>query len=147
EATPEIFRKEEGVSLKFRGNFKGVRAIGWVIKEYGLAQVSLNITDIQASPLHLVFEATRMKAEELGLKVLGSELIGLIPLSCMVEAGKYYQQLLGGPDNLTKHQLIEQAVQFLGLRHLNHFDPGEKILEYVLKEKGLLDEAHFQIEG
>lgn len=113
---------------------KFVKAIGWLPEEYGIAQVSMNLTNINITPVHLAFENVCRAAEHRGARVTGSELIGLIPLKSMLESGKYILEKQKRSINLPETGIIEHAVEFLGLNNLYHFNPLEKILEYKLKE-------------
>ena len=130
--TGEIIRDEQGKPLMIPGSLKAVRGMGWFIKEFGIAQVSLNITSISIAPVHMVYEEVFRKAESRGVRVTGSEIIGLVPLKVMLDAGKYFlkkqQRSSGVPDN----ELIKIAVKSLGLDDLYPFNPQEKIIEYVL---------------
>lgn len=114
------------------GSLKCVKAIGWFIKEYGVAQISINLTNLNVTPVHVAFDECKKKAEERGLRVTGSELVGLIPLSAMLAAGKHYlrlqQRSLGIPD----HEIVKIAVKSLGLGDLKPFKPEEKIIEYAI---------------
>lgn len=124
---------ENGEPMRSQGACKGVKAIGWYIEEYGIAQISMNITDINATALHEAFEACRRSANERGMRVTGSELVGLVPLSVMLEAGRYYlaqqQRSLG----VSEEELIKIAIKSLGLNELAPFDPQHKIIEYRLR--------------
>jgi len=117
------------------GSLKACKAIGWFIDEYGIAQVSINLTDITVTPIHVAFEEASKKAAERGLRVTGSEIVGVVPLSAMLEAGKYFlrkqQRSLGIPDR----EIIKIAVKSMGLDELYPFDPDKKIIEYILEEK------------
>ncbi len=125
------------------GALKCVKAIGWFIKEYGIAQISMNLTNLNVTPVHIAFEECKKRAEARGVRVTGSELVGLIPLSAMLEAGKYYlrmqQRSLGVPDR----EIIKIAVKSLGLNDLYPFKPEEKIIEYAIaagrKRERLID--------
>jgi len=134
-------RGADGEVLRAPGRLRGVRAIGWLIEEYGCAQVSINILDFKASPLHAVFEAVREEAAELGIGLRGSEMIGLVPLEAMVEAGRFYSrgkgsegggggELLG--DGEEGQALVRSAVSALGLEAVASFPIREKIVEYAL---------------
>ncbi len=130
----KILRDEAGKKLWQPGTLQGVKAIGWYIEEYGLAQVSLNITDIQTTPLHKVFEEVADKAHVRGMRATGSELVGLIPLSAMLGAGRHFltkqQRSLG----VSEAELLKIAVKSLGLDDLAPFDPDQKIIEYRLRD-------------
>lgn len=125
-------KNADGTMQIIPGLLKSVKAIGWYIEEYGKAQVSMNLTAITATPIHLAFEAVRSKAAEKGIKVTGSELIGLIPLKSMLEAGRYFADKKNRPDELTDEKLIQIAVEAMGLDELRTFDPRERVIEYLL---------------
>lgn len=114
------------------GTLKCVKAIGWYIKEYGIAQISMNLTNISVTPVHIAFDEVCMKAEARGIRVTGSELVGLIPLKSMLDAGRYFlgkqQRSAGVPDE----ELIKIAVRSMGLSDISKFNPREKIIEYVI---------------
>ncbi len=132
--TGKIITDADGNPVYEPGALKAVKGIGWFIEEYGIAQVSLNLTNISVTPLHIAFETACQKATERGLRVTGSELVGLVPLKSMLEAGKYFlkkqQRSLGVPDE----ELIKIAIRTMGLDELSPFNPKEKIIEYVLAE-------------
>src|ERR1044071_2826335 len=124
----------EGNPVMIPGTLKAVKAIGWYIEEYGIAQVSMNLTDLGVTPLHAAFEETRRAAEARGLRVTGSELVGLVPLSAMLDAGRYFltkqQRSLG----VSEAELVKIAVRSLGLSELKPFNPEERIIEYRLRD-------------
>lgn len=120
---------EAGHPQRFPGRCPGVKAIGWYMPEYGKAQVSMNITDLDQTPVHLAFEACREEAQHLGVKVTGSELIGLAPLRVFLEAGQYY-----APYETNADRLIEATIIHLGLRELGEFERGQRILEYLIRK-------------
>jgi glutamate formiminotransferase/formiminotetrahydrofolate cyclodeaminase len=125
---------EQGNEIRIPGSLKGVKAIGWYIEEYGQAQVSINITQFRETPLHIVFEECYKSAFNRGARVTGSELVGLVPLSAMLDAGKYFlkkQRLSAG---VSDEELIHIAVKSMGLDELGPFDPKQRIIEYVLNE-------------
>ncbi|MBX5438030.1 MAG: glutamate formimidoyltransferase [Thermoflavifilum sp.] len=115
---------------------KGLRAIGWYVEEYGLAQVSMNITNVVQTPLHLAFEAVKREAADRGVSVKGSEIIGLVPLACMLAAGAHYAKQTNPQAQAasTDIALIQLAIAQMGLNHVQAFDPRQKILEYVLQQ-------------
>jgi len=117
------------------GTLKKVRAIGWYIQEYGIAQVSMNLTDLQVTPVHKAFEEVCDKANAYGVRVTGSELIGLIPLQAMLEAGIYFLRKGHHSINISENEMIKKAISYLGLDELAPFDPHKKIIEYMLEEK------------
>jgi glutamate formiminotransferase/formiminotetrahydrofolate cyclodeaminase len=128
-----ILKDATGNPVREPGKLKGVKAIGWFIEEYGIAQISMNITNIADTPLHVAFETTRNSANERGLRVTGSELVGLVPKRVMIEAGKYFlrqQRRSVGP---SEEEIIKIAVKSLGLDELGPFDPQKKIIEYMLE--------------
>lgn len=133
--TGEIVTDGSGNPLRIPGTLQKARAIGWYIEEYGIAQVSMNLTDISVTPLHAAYEEVSKKANERGISVTGSELVGLIPLQALVDAGKYFlrkqQRSINAPDGL----VIHAAVKSLGLDELRPFDPERKIIEYLIKNK------------
>ncbi len=124
-----VQRDEQGHKQRFPGRCQGVKAIGWYMPAYGKAQVSMNITDLDETPLHLAFEACREEAQQLGFEVTGSELIGLAPLRVFLEAGQYFAPYETDPD-----RLIEATITHLGLRELGGFERGQRILEDKLKK-------------
>ena len=115
------------------GSLKGVKAIGWYIAEYGFAQVSVNITDIPSSPLNKVFDEVREKAAGRGVNVTGTEIIGLVPESVLVDAGRYFAAQGGVPGDLSDEELISGAIDAMGLSQIKPFDPREKVIEYLLR--------------
>ena len=127
-----IVKNETGESVTVPGTLKYVKAIGWYIAEYGVAQISMNLTNISVTPVHIAFDEVCRKAEERGVRVTGSELVGMIPLNAMLDAGRYFlakqKRSLGVPDE----ELIRIAVRSLGLGDINPFRHEEKIIEYVL---------------
>jgi glutamate formiminotransferase/formiminotetrahydrofolate cyclodeaminase len=131
--TGPIARDKQGQPLRVPGACKGVKAIGWYIDDYGLAQVSMNITDIKATPLHEAFEACRRSAAERGLRVSGSELVGMAPLACLLDAGRYYLRRQRRSLGVPEAELIKIAVKSMGLDELRPFDPQRKIIEYRLR--------------
>lgn len=129
-----IVRDEKGKAIKVTGKFKEVKAVGWYIKDYGIAQISINFTNYKISPPHLVFDETIKEAEKIGLRVTGSELVGLIPKEAMIMAGKYYLTKQGKSPGTPEEELIKTAVLSLGLNDVAPFDPQKKIIEYQFKE-------------
>ncbi len=117
------------------GLLKSVKAIGWYIDQYGCAQVSMNLTNYNITPIHVAYEEVKKKAEFYGLKVTGSELIGLVPLKTMLDAGLYYLAKQNISINLPESEIINIAVESLGLNENRPFMPNERIIEYVIDEK------------
>jgi glutamate formiminotransferase/formiminotetrahydrofolate cyclodeaminase len=134
--TGKIIKDAEGEPEMIPGSLKAVKAIGWYIKEYGMAQISMNLTDISVTPVHIAFDEVCRKAEARGIRVTGSELVGMIPLSAMLDAGRYFLEKQHRSAGISDDELINIAVKSLGLNDINDFVPGEKIIEYVLAEKG-----------
>ncbi len=126
---------ENGVKVNKPGSLKSVKAIGWFIKEYGIAQISINLTNINITPVHIVFDEVCKKADACGIRVTGSELVGLIPLKAMLDAGKYFLQKQKRSVGVSEKELIKIEVKSLGLDELGPFKPEEKIIEYMLKNK------------
>lgn len=118
------------------GTLKAVKAIGWYIEEYGIAQVSMNLTDLRVTPIHVAFDETCRAAEARGLRVTGSELVGLIPLAAMLDAGRHYLRKQQRSLGVSERELIRIAVRSLGLADLSPFDPAQRIIEYRLRAPG-----------
>lgn len=133
--TGKIITDENGQPVRIPGKLKKVRAIGWFIEEYGIAQVSMNLTDLGETPLHVAFDAACESAETRGIRVTGSELIGLVPLQAMLDAGKYFLRKQRRSTGIADAEIIRVAVKSLGLDDLTPFDPKERIIEYVMEEK------------
>lgn len=133
--TGKIIKDEAGKTVWIPGTLKGCKAIGWFIEEYGIAQVSMNITDMNVTPLHVAFEEVCRAAAARGLRVTGTEIVGLVPKKVLVEAGKFYlekqQRSLGVPEK----ELIKIAVKSLGLNDLKPFNPKEKVIEYLMTDE------------
>jgi glutamate formiminotransferase/formiminotetrahydrofolate cyclodeaminase len=130
-----IIKDDNGQHVMEPGSLKSVKAIGWFIKEYGFAQISMNLTNISVTPVHVAFDEVCRRAEARGLRVTGSELIGLIPLKSLLDAGRYFlekqQRSTGVPDE----ELIKIAERSLGLNDIHPFSPEDKIIEYVMADK------------
>jgi len=123
---------ENGVKINKPGSLKSVKAIGWFIEEYGVAQISINLTNINVTPVHIAFDEVCKKADARGIRVTGSELVGLIPLKAMLDAGKYFLQKQQRSIGVSEKELIKIAVKSMGLDELGPFDPEKKIIEYML---------------
>lgn len=132
--TGKIAKDDKGNPITIPGTLKACKAIGWFIEEYGIAQVSINLTNISITPVHIAFEEASKKALERGMRVTGSELIGLAPLKVFTDAGKYFLQKQQRSIGVSEAELIKIAVKSLGLDDLKPFNPSEKIIEYVLQE-------------
>ena len=126
---------ENGVEVREPGLLKSVKAIGWYIEEYGIAQISMNLTNINITPLHIAFDTAVERAHARGMRVTGSELVGLTPLKCFLDAGKYFLQKQKRSVGVSEQELIKIAVKSMGLDELSPFDPKKKIIEYVLQEE------------
>ena len=125
----------EGVKVNLPGSLKCVKAIGWFIEEYGIAQISINLTNINITPVHIAFDEVCKKADARGIRVTGSELVGLIPLKAMLDAGKYFLRKQHRSVGISEKELIKIAVKSMGLDELSPFKPEEKIIEYMLQDK------------
>jgi glutamate formiminotransferase/formiminotetrahydrofolate cyclodeaminase len=123
-----------GEAVRIPGIFKGVKGIGWYIAEYGVAQVSMNITNMQVAPLHEVFEACCKSADKRGMRVTGSELVGLVPLQVMIDAGKFFLRKQERSVGVAESELIKIAIKSMGLDELAPFDPKKRIIEYMLQD-------------
>jgi glutamate formiminotransferase/formiminotetrahydrofolate cyclodeaminase len=128
----KIIRDKNGNVLKIPGKFKEVKAVGWYVADYGIAQISINFTDYKISPPHLVFDEAIKEAEQIGLRVTGSELVGLIPKEAMLMAGRHYLLKQGKTPDVTEEELIRIAILSLGLNEFEPFDEKKKIIEYQL---------------
>ena len=128
------------------GTLKGTKAIGWYIDEYGIAQVSMNITDIDATPLHVAFEEVCAKAAARGLRVTGAEIVGLVPKRVLLEAGRFYLEKQQRSLGISEEEIVKIAVKSMSLDDLKPFNPKEKVIEYMMadEKKGL---AQMTVEG
>lgn len=127
---------EMGEKVTIPGTLKSVKAIGWYIEEYGVAQISMNLTNISVTPVHAAFDEVCRKAEARGVRVTGSELVGLIPLKAILDAGKYFLAKQERSLGVSDAELIKIAVRSMGLNDIHPFNPEEKIIEFVMAEKG-----------
>lgn len=127
-----IMTNESGEQINVPGTLKSVKAIGWYIKEYGIAQISMNITNISVTPVHIAFDEVCKKADARGVRVTGSELVGLIPLKAMLDAGKYFLEKQQRSTGVSDNELIKIASRSMGLNDIHPFIPEEKIIEYVM---------------
>lgn len=130
----EIALDENGEPIRIPGKCKEVKAIGWYIEEYGVAQISANLTNYNVTPVHVFFDEVNESALSRGVRVTGSELVGLVPLSAMLEAGKYYLAKQERSVGVSEKELIEIAIKSLGLDELAPFDPNKKIIEYQMRD-------------
>jgi glutamate formiminotransferase/formiminotetrahydrofolate cyclodeaminase len=136
DAEDNIVRDADGKTVMVPGKFKHVKAVGWYIEDYGVAQISINFTNYKITPVHIVFDEAVKEAEKLGLRVTGSELVGLIPKEALLMAGRYYLEKQGKSPGLPEEEVIRTAVLSLGLNDVAPFDPDKKIIEYQFKEVG-----------
>lgn len=127
--------EENGVKVNKPGTLKSVKAIGWYIEEYSVAQISMNLTNINVTPVHIAFDEVCKKADARGIRVTGSELVGLVPLNAMLDAGKYFLKKQKRSTGVSEKELIKIAVKSMGLDELGPFKPEERIIEYMLRNK------------
>ncbi len=132
--TGKVVKDANGEPVMIPGTLKSVKAIGWYIPEYGFAQISMNLTNIGVTPVHAAFDEVCRKAEARGVRVTGAELVGLIPLKAMLDAGKYFLHKQQRSAGLSDGELIAAAVRSMGLSELKPFNPREKIIEYILED-------------
>lgn len=132
--TGAIVKDANGNPVTIPGTLKSVKAIGWFIEEYGVAQISMNLTNIRITSMHEAFDEVCKKATERGIRVTGSELVGLVPLNAMVEAGKYFLRKQKRSTGVSEKELIKIAIKSLGLDELSPFKPEERIIEYLLRD-------------
>lgn len=127
-------KDENGKTIMLPGTLKGTKAIGWFIDEYGIAQVSMNITDMAQTPLHRAFDEVSRAAAARGIRVTGTEIVGLIPKSALINAGKHYLKMQERSLGIPEKDIIKIAVKSMGLDELKPFDPAEKVIEYMLED-------------
>lgn len=133
--TGKIVTDENGNPVHIPGSLKSVKAIGWFIEEYGIAQISMNLTNINITPVHIAFDEVCSKANARGIRVTGSEIVGLIPLKSMLDAGKYFLEKQQRSSGVSESELIRIAIKSMGLDELSPFKPEERIIEYLLANK------------
>ena len=133
--TGKILKDDNGKTIWIPGTLKGCKAIGWYIEEYGIAQVSMNITDINTTPLHVAFEEVCRAAAARGLRVTGTEIVGLVPKRVLIEAGKYYLAKQERSLGISEDEIIKIAVKSLGLSDLKPFNPREKVIEFLMEDE------------
>ncbi|PYL36955.1 MAG: glutamate formimidoyltransferase [Verrucomicrobia bacterium] len=124
---------EKGEPVRIPGMLKHVKAIGWYVEEYGIAQVSMNLTNIEETPLHAAFDACNEAATKRGLRVTGSEVVGMLPKKCLVDAGKYFLRKQQWSEGASEEELIDIGIHSMGLSELKPFDPKEKIIEFKME--------------
>ncbi|MDX1939941.1 MAG: glutamate formimidoyltransferase [Saprospiraceae bacterium] len=138
--------KGTGERVRIPGALKFVKGIGWYIEEYGIAQVSMNLTNIRETPIHIAFEECCKSAERRGMRVTGSELVGMIPLQAMLDAGKYFLRKQQRSLGASEEEIIKIAVKSMGLGELTPFDPHQKIIEYKLQDKSKTPLIHLTLK-
>lgn len=150
EGDPVVGKKKvgpDGKVLWTPGSLKACKAIGWYIEEFGIAQVSINLTDISVTPLHVAFEETCKKAEARGLRVTGSELVGVVPLQAMLDAGRYFLHKQQRSTGIADEEIIKIAVKSMGLNELYPFEPKKKIIEYILEDENAHPLTNMTLRG
>ena len=130
----KVMKDENGNDIMIPGTLKGTKAIGWYIDEYGIAQVSMNITDIKTTPLHVAFDEVCRCAANRGLRVTGTEIVGLVPKSTLIEAGKYFLRKQQRSVGIHDEEIIKIAIKSMGLDDLKPFNPKEKVIEYLIED-------------
>ncbi|GHV34838.1 hypothetical protein FACS1894178_3160 [Bacteroidia bacterium] len=147
----KVLVDEKGEQLWIQGSLKGTKAIGWYIEEYGIAQVSMNITNISETPVHVAFEEVCKKADARGIRVTGCEIVGLLPKECLITAGKYFLRKQKRSIGVSEEEIMKIAIKSMGLSDLKPFNPKEKVVEYLIEAntpKRLIDMSckHFADE-
>lgn len=135
KVTGKPMKDENGKPIMIPGTLKGTKAIGWYIDEYGIAQVSMNITDISQVPLHVAFEEVCRKADARGVRVTGTEIVGLVPKRTLIDAGKYFLKKQQRSAGIPEREIIRIAIKSMGLDQLSEFDPQQKVIEYLIADK------------
>ena len=144
--TGKLLKDEKGEQIWIPGTLKGCKAIGWYIDEYGIAQVSMNITDIDTTPLHVAYEEVSRAAAARGLRVTGAEIVGLVPKRVLLEAGRFYLEKQQRSLGISEEEIVKIAVKSMSLDDLKPFNPREKVIEYLMEDRknGL---AQMSVEG
>src|SRR5437588_8320296 len=124
---------ENGEPVRIPGTLKHVKAIGWYVEEYGIAQVSMNLTNIEETPLHAAFDACAEAASKRGLRATGSEIVGMVPKKCLMDAGRYFLRKQKWSEGVSEEELIDIAIRSMGLSELKPFDPKEKVIEFKIE--------------
>ena len=124
---------DKGEPIRIPGMLKHVKAIGWFVKEYGIAQISMNLTNIEATPVHVAFDACVEAAAKRGMRVTGSEIVGMVTMKCLVDAGRYFLRKQKWSEGASEEELIEMAIRSMGLSELKPFDPKEKVIEFKIE--------------
>ena len=138
--TGKILKDAEGQTVWIPGTLKGCKAIGWYIEEYSIAQVSMNITDINTTPLHVAFEEVCRAAAARGLRVTGTEIVGLVPKRVLLETGRYYLEKQQRSLGISEDEIIKIAAKSLGLSDLKPFNPSEKVIEFLMEDEAVMAE-------
>ena len=133
--TGKIVKDENGKNVMIPGTLKGCKAIGWFIDEYGIAQVSMNITDINKTPLHVAFDEVCRAAAARGVRVTGTEIVGLVPKRTLIEAGRYFLEKQQRSTGIAEEEIMKIAVKSMGLDDLKPFNPAEKVIEYLIEDE------------
>ena len=133
--TGKIVKDENGKTVMIPGTLKGCKAIGWFIDEYGIAQVSMNITDINITPLHVAFDEVCRAAQARGIRVTGTEIVGLVPKRTLIEAGRYFLEKQQRSTGIAEEEIMKIAVKSMGLDDLKPFNPREKVIEYLIEDE------------
>ena len=139
--TGKVKLDENGKKIMIPGTLKGTKGIGWYIEEYGIAQVSMNITNINVTPLHVAFDEVCRCAQNRGVRVTGTEIVGLVPERTLLEAGRYFLEKQQRSTGIPKEDIINIAIKSLGLSDLKPFNPREKVIEYLLEDENSDDKA------
>jgi glutamate formiminotransferase/formiminotetrahydrofolate cyclodeaminase len=129
----EIEKDESGNAVRIPGTLKSVKAIGWFIEEYNIAQISMNLTDVNSTPVHLAFDEVSNRAMERGIRVTGSEIVGMVPKKVLTDAGQYFLQKQKRSIGVSEEEVIQIAIKSLGLEDISQFKPEERIIEYMLE--------------
>ena len=129
----KIMKDENGNTIMKPGTLKACKAIGWFIEEYGIAQVSMNMTNLSVTPLHVAFDEVCRAAEARGVRVTGAEIVGLVPKSALVDAGRHFLRKQNRSTGLPERELVRIAIESMGLGNLKPFNPDEKVVEYILE--------------
>ncbi len=145
--TGKIVTDENGEPVREEGACKSVKGIGWYIEEYGIAQVSMNLTNISITPVHIAFEECVKSAESRGMRVTGSEVVGLVPLKVMLDAGRYFLKKQNWSTGASEEELIHIAVKSMGMDELGPFDPKKKIIEYQLRDAASAPLIHMDLRA
>ncbi|MCF6359954.1 MAG: glutamate formimidoyltransferase [Cyclobacteriaceae bacterium] len=132
--TGKIVKDNNGEPVSIPGTLKAVKGIGWYIEEYGIAQLSLNLTNISITPMHIAFDEALKKAQERGVRVTGSELVGLVPLNALLDAGKHFLRKQNRSVGISDEEIIKIAIKSMGLDELKPFNPRERVIEYLIED-------------